>query len=47
MVILLDSTPLKEAKMKQVALKDFIKSALVEIAAGIKGANDELNYISN
>ncbi len=28
--------------MEQVELKDFIKSALVDIAAGIQGANEEL-----
>jgi hypothetical protein len=28
--------------MEQVALKDFIKSALVDIAAGIRNANEEM-----
>lgn len=33
--------------MEQVALKDFIKSALIDIAAGIKGANDELKNLKS
>jgi hypothetical protein len=33
---------LKEVSMEQVELKDFIKTTLIEIAEGIKGANEEL-----
>ena len=33
--------------MEQLALKDFIKSVLIEIAAGINGANDELKNPDN